>query len=366
MAPRKIYPPPKSTQKPDGLDAPLDEHYLSLAAQQAGKQSYHHAIDNAEAQEALDDLLGATRLHLYNVKKRLISHGDVVLKRWAKYSHERRAAVLRTAWDVESDQWQRVEACKRDAASDPWDSKAGSIGPIKWLNSRKIPELSKDKMRLISLLHGRTASEPQQWAAFDTQSAQSVFGNVQAELELPYNASAVIMHGEAYGTVKTFDSEAVHTWAEAGFPRAYLTFKSQYEIARWLDEVVGMLVTDAEPSENSKWADMIAGGLHSSYEEGGWSPYHLQEFAPPSAFDLKDIARKARDHLNMLVDEMELMQTSVEHMRQCVLEMKANTCFNYDGTHSAAEEWEYIATAGSELWLSVNTCKRRWRSPDRF
>ena len=84
------------------------------------------------------------------------------------------------------------------------------------------------------------------------------------------------MHGEAYGTVKTFDSEAAQTWAEAGFPRAYLTFAAQQEIAYWLDVVVDTLITDAEPSGNTKWAAMVARGLHSSYEEGAWSPYHLQ------------------------------------------------------------------------------------------
>ena len=166
------------------------------------------------------------------------------------------------------------------------------------------------------------------------------------------------MHGEAYGTVKAFNSEAAHTWAEAGFPRAYLTFKAQLEIAYWLDAVIDTLIKDAGPSGNTEWAAMVAGGLHSSYEEGAWSPYHLQEFAPPSTFDLKNIVRKVRDHLNMILDEMELMQTSVEHMRQYVLEMKANTCFNYDGTRSAEEEWAYIARAMTTSWIN-DIC--RWQ-----
>ena len=154
MATRQTYPPPKTKHKPDGLDAQLDEHYLSLAAQQTGKHSYHAVLTDTEAQKGLNYLLSMTRLHLRQVKEKLISHGDVVLKRWTKYSHQRRAAVLRTAWSGDSDGWIRAESYKRDPISDPWESKGGSLGPIKWLNSRKLPALSEDKMRLISLLHG--------------------------------------------------------------------------------------------------------------------------------------------------------------------------------------------------------------------
>lgn len=95
---------------------------------------------------------------------------------------------------------------------------------------------------------------------------------------------------------------------------------------------------------------MLAGGLHSSQEEGLWSTYHHQEFAPPSLFDIDAILRKARDHLNMLVDEIELLQTSPEHMRQYVLEEKANTGFNSNDNQTAAEKWEHIAQTLAAAW----------------
>jgi hypothetical protein len=138
MASYTIYPPPKDTQKSDGLGAPLSEHYFTPAAQQTGKQSYAYALTDAEAQEVIDYCLDTTRLHLQHVKEKPCSHGDLIMKRWGKYSHVRRAAVLRAAWSGISGDWLFVGAHERDPIPDPWGSKAASIAAIKWLNSRNL------------------------------------------------------------------------------------------------------------------------------------------------------------------------------------------------------------------------------------
>lgn len=218
----------------------------------------------------------------------------------------------------------------------------------KWLNSSTIPQFAQDRMKLLSMLHVRSEYRPQQWATFDTLSARA--GLMDSESLPYYNANAVIMHGEAYGKIKAFDADAANGWAEAGFPRAYFTFIAQAQLASWLRTIVDALSENMGPSGNSEWTTMVVGGLHCAHEKSLWSTCHHQEFAPPSTFDPDAILKKARNHLDMLVDEIELKQTSPEHMRQYALEVKSATSFNEAGMKSAEHGWDYISLLLVSTW----------------
>jgi hypothetical protein len=83
-------------------------------------------------------------------------------------------------------------------------------------------------MRILSLLHVRSEYDAQKWAAFDTRSARTEF--MSLKVHRFYNVNVVIMHGESNGRLKKFDMDAAHSWTEAGFPRALLTFMTQMQL----------------------------------------------------------------------------------------------------------------------------------------
>jgi hypothetical protein len=160
------------------------------------------------------------------------------------------------------------------------------------------------------------------------------------------------MHGPRYGTLAKFDVNAAHSWQQAGFPRAIHTFIVQQKPADVLSIVVESLMVGAEPSGNSRWTTMVSGGLQSAQEKALWSSYYNQEFAPPMEFNLDVVLEKARNHMNVLADEIELMQTDPEHMRQYVTDYKANTCINWKGDKNLDEEWTYIARTINTEWTN--------------
>jgi hypothetical protein len=293
--------------------------------------------------------LKATREGIQHVKERLESHADVVASRWKKYSHEKRAALLReSSKGVFDGIWNEVETWSLNPKADEWGVHEPCVASIGWLNHFKIQELAEDHMALLSLLHLRSQYEPQQWAAFDTREAFRGYTFETGRKFHRFNANSVLMHGEEYGRLKPFDINAARSYQEVGFPRAWLTFMMQKLVAQWLVAVVDGLIGDSQPSGNTRWTAMIAGGLRSARDQVPFGSYERQECAVPTKFDPDVILKKARDHLNMLIDEIQLMQTSPEAMRQYVLEEKANTGFK---EHKSKQEvWQYVSQTLTSSW----------------
>jgi len=353
MADIVVFPPPPSAQNDSKL---LEDHYLSVEDQRSGKRVYLRRFEDHEAQGKLNALLEECNSEIQNIKEKLSSHGDTILKRWKKYSYERRASVLRAgAKDVFMGVYEQVEAWRPDPAADPLEVGEPYVACIDWLGRQEIEQLAKDHTRLLALLNVRSEYGPEQWATFDTRSARRGFVMDYAIPDHKFNANSVIMHGEAYGRLKEFDIDAARSFEEVGFPRAFVTICVQKMIAIWLSTIVDELNADAPPSGNTTWTAMVAGGLRGAQNHGSWSSYEHQEFAPPSAFDPDAILRKARGHLNMLLDEMEILQQSPEAMRQYVLEEKANTAFHEP--KSKEEVWQHVSQT---LGLSWTKEIERW------
>jgi hypothetical protein len=116
------------------------------------------------------------RLLLEHVKNMLMSNGDVIHSRWKKLTQEKRAMVLATAskpsylFDV-------------DPARSAWNIPINAS--VLWAD---IISFSQDSMKLLPLLHARTAFEPQFWAAFDTRSSEHAFAARRQDLYV-FNAS---------------------------------------------------------------------------------------------------------------------------------------------------------------------------------
>lgn len=85
--------------------------------------------------------------------------------------------------------------------------------------------------------------------------------------------------------------------------------------------------------------------------------------APPVGLDTASLLQLSRDRLDQVVDEIELMQTDPEYMRDYVLRLKAS--IRWDESVSPALKWGYIAERILNTWtnslgiwrLMVNECQ---------
>lgn len=343
MATSKVYPPPSSAHR--GCDT-YNQHYLPVQRQQYGKPRSISSVDDVQAQTLLLEYLNDTKKSLQHVSESLITHGDVILARWKEYGGDARAELLCKASDSLFPDLSDYESIAKQ--QDLELDREKTRGLVPWL---EVTSFSQDFMKLLSLLHVRTEYGPEQWATFNTRSSYYAFSEDTAQAYL-HNAQAVVMHSDRYGILTKFDVNSAHGWETAGFPRAILTFQAQNDIAAMLSAAVNFIVGDAKPSGSLEWNTLVSSGLRSAYHDVLWSSYHHQELAPPSKFDPDVLLEKAQNHLNSLVDDMELMQTSPEQMRQYVLDVKASTWFYYEGSRSTEQEWTSIAQNMAAGWTN--------------
>lgn len=189
---------------------------------------------------------------------------------------------------------------------------------------------------------------------FDTRSSWDAFASGYNN-DYIHNSDADVMHGEQYGQLRTFDANSAHSWETVGYPRAAATFAVQNRISSMLSSVVDLLIVGAEPSGNSNWTSMISRGLRSAHDDALWSPYHHPQFTPPVACNPDALLEKARNHLNLLVDEIELMQTSPEHMYKHALDVKACTDYDTNGedtSEPADKVWTMITRELAITWIN--------------
>ena len=344
----EIYPPPHSAHKDCSI---CEQHFLSVEDQKSEAARKVTTYNDHDAQLLLNKMRLATLQDIKHFYDLLLSHGDVILSRWKKYSRVKREKLL-----SEASMFFRLPPRKVDAETNPF-------GPRPMVHEA-IPGLVtdgffQDYMKLLSLLHVRSEYLPDRWAAFDCRSTHFSASQSRSK-EYMYNPGAVIMYGEQYGELVDFDVDSAHSWQQVGFPRAAHTLLIQQVMAKDLSAIVDLIVADAKPTGNDKWTALISKGLRSAHEEALWNPYFHQEFAPPATFDVDVVLGKVRNHLNALVDETELMQTNPDHMRQCVSEARAQTFSQSKGCQKVGQDWTALSriiangsSNGLVSWLAV-------------
>lgn len=209
-----------------------------------------------------------------------------------------------------------------------------------------IEEFTEDRMKLLSFLHVRSAYASHEWAMFD--AAETRFYFLSPQIPIHFNEKCVIMCGEDFGRLVDPDIGLVHYGAVLGYPRACATLHAQLFIAGGLRNIVDAIVAGAPPSGDHKWAELVSSGLHSSAIGARWSAYETRLFAPPLKFEPNVLLEMARDQLNRVVDEFELLQTP-QYLRDYALNIKAH--ISWDTSVSSASKWGYVAGVVHELWI---------------
>lgn len=100
-------------------------------------------------------------------------------------------------------------------------------------------------MRLLSLLHARSAFEPEEWAMFDKWHL--ILAEHFAVLMPEFNGNCVVMQGPEYGKLVPWDEEKAHSWQIMAYCKARQILTAQKRIMQFLRKMVDALVGD-QPS----------------------------------------------------------------------------------------------------------------------
>ncbi|KAK3627149.1 hypothetical protein LTR56_019363 [Elasticomyces elasticus] len=329
---------------PDGYHAgcyDCEAQYLPVDIQKSGELMYSGQFTDEEAKKHIKTLLDIIKAARTTLSQTLKTHGDLILNRWSKKSKEKRAALLTSTTLLGA-------AAAGNDGPDPLDRWIRSNG-MTWNGARwmVLKPFAEDRMRLLSLLHLRTTYPPSAWGLVDTRESMASFGHPDPTVsQLYFNANCVKMFGEKeYGELVEWNDTMCHSWAYAGFPRAFFTITIQKDILAFLAEMAMQLVQDTAGTGDQKWAALVSNGFRASGGEALWGSYTTPAFAPPAfrGFDATAMLSKAQARLNVCLDDIWLMQTDPAFMLYIIRDRKASTIHSTDDAASVSARWEQLA-----------------------
>lgn len=339
----RIYPPPEDSHRGDPFHpddcAHCNGNYYSVAAQANGLQRYQGLLSINEARAEINSLLYGTMREIASLKDVLQDYGNLIASRWSKKSTDKRGRLLSASAEFCFGAWPPGPSTGRiiDTSFTEWypEESKNPIWPYAaWIQAKDFAE---DSSKLLTLLHLRTEYPPQDWAIYDTSESREAF--VRAT-DLPYNSQCVEMFGKNYGNLLEYDSGLIHTWAIMSFPRALVTFRTQRAILKALRVVVDQIITNAQPSGNSKWNDLVL-NLNKKGGEARWTFYDIPALVPPYGFNTKTLLDKTTSKFNELFDDLEFMCTDPEYMLNAALTRKASIRFK--DAIPTATKWHVVA-----------------------
>ncbi|KAK4889797.1 hypothetical protein LTR27_011414 [Elasticomyces elasticus] len=269
----------------------------------------------------------------------LETHGDLILARWSKKSRDKRTAILES-----TKVFGGTAQLDRGSNDGTWMRSSGrAFAGATWLD---IQLLAEDRMKLLTLLHLRTAYPASAWALTDTKESMPYFGRSGPDCDTFFNAQCVSMVGESYGEMVDWNDAMTHSWAYAGFPRAFMTIEIQLKIMNFLVEVTANIVADAVGTGWERWSRLVVDGFKASGSESLWNSYASPAFAPPAfcgGFDARAVLRKAQARLDVCLDDIWLMQTDPVFMLYTLQHMKATLEHDEAACAYHCARWEHIA-----------------------
>lgn len=188
-----------------------------------------------------------------------------MVSRWKKKSKAKRLAVLEEVADLAPFRWapvhfinmykhQRVStkgkmSARRLREYARWVQQHDSLIEAyqdTWLTPYLDQDtLSEEPLKLLSLLHIRSAFEPEDWVMFDKWHV--TFAEHFSVLMPEYNGNCVVMFGCEYGKLVPWDEAKAHSWQIVGYCKARQILTAQKRIMQFLQKMVGALIGD-QPS----------------------------------------------------------------------------------------------------------------------
>lgn len=197
------------------------------------------------------------------VRSVLISHEELIQKRWLKKSNTKRKAFLK---QVRPTMYESENAFMEIQTKCPDAFSTRQYRGTFLLPYLTVDALSKDGSRLLRLMHHRMCNAPEAWVTFDNR--QILAGWLAGSFEEKFNSGCITLYGSSYGDCKPFDKAAgrsfapmatfflcrslltmfptVHNGDSYGVPRGLLILEAQATLMRFLRDFVTSMLASIE------------------------------------------------------------------------------------------------------------------------
>ncbi|KAE9990079.1 hypothetical protein EG327_001891 [Venturia inaequalis] len=329
-------------------------------------------VDDNDASNTTRNLVDCIRSDLSYLRNSLKQHADLVVSRWKKKSKAKRLALLQELADLAPFRWASVHFmnmhnprcdCRQGkikVRSQKYDRLVGTYQDT-WLTPYLDQDtLSEDPLRLLSLLHVRSAFQPEEWVMFDKWHV--TLAEYHIVLIPEFNENCVVMEGPDYGKLVPWEEEKAHSWQIVGYCKARQILTAQKRIMHFLRKMLDALVGDQpfvdEPRVQSKWLQLVESsffsfGISASISN---SAYLLQPFSSPPTFDPVRILGIIRDRYRVALDELYQVQTDPRYVQHLAEALQTSTYFKCFDKRSS---WRLCYTE-----IVSNTIQSVWRWGD--
>lgn len=211
-------------------------------------------VDDNDASNTTRNLVDCIRSDLSYLRNSLKQHADLVVSRWKKKSKAKRLALLQELADLAPFRWASVHFmnmhnprcdCRQGkikVRSQKYDRLVGTYQDT-WLTPYLDQDtLSEDPLRLLSLLHVRSAFQPEEWVMFDKWHV--TLAEYHIVLIPEFNENCVVMEGPDYGKLVPWEEEKAHSWQIVGYCKARQILTAQKRIMHFLRKMMDALVGD--------------------------------------------------------------------------------------------------------------------------
>ncbi|KAK3616173.1 hypothetical protein LTR56_026121 [Elasticomyces elasticus] len=316
------------------------KQYRPQQEQQIDSRVYEDELDDSTAQRIASTHIKAITQDRKYLQDIIEKHGNAILNRWSKKNETQRRELVKTA--VPDLYIKKMPQAHIMYAKDGWAAKRPFRKTL-LLPYLTVENLCDNKLKLPSLLHNRTSRTPEEWVLFDSEQFRDAYA--RGSLGLKFNAHCVVMHGDAYGRLVSWEKEKAHSWAIVGWPRAQLILEAQETLLGILRKLVEKLLSDCDISSGcGKWSSIVSVGLKAPGTQELWTSFGAQPFLAPPSFEPKVLLELARTRQAAAEDELWLLQTDppyalaqISKLRKLDLYKAISEVFKDSYTHIATE-----------------------------
>ncbi|CZR62017.1 uncharacterized protein PAC_11914 [Phialocephala subalpina] len=212
----------------------------------------------------------ADRLYL---KQLLLSHGDIILKKWEGLSRAERLISLEEAvQEIYNSHWLISRCCFK--LGRPVAHKCHFL--LNWLS---LAVLMMNPAVLFALLYNRPAYPLQRWASYDDRCLMLSWAC--GHFDVDYSPKCFVMYRKRYGNLVDWEETRAHRSDIIGFPKARLILEAQAylrEALRKFTDKIPEGVDLDKTASSEKWKSITQLGFKHTNEFLQTEPDYMRRY----------------------------------------------------------------------------------------
>ncbi|KAK3716365.1 hypothetical protein LTR37_006515 [Vermiconidia calcicola] len=314
------------------------EQYVPSATKQHERSHLLRDLDDAEAQDAVQQLIDSTQDNYQHIRERLDLYGNAIAKRWQESTAKKRGVLLRSAMpDLLTNRYSIVHSfytrdrlfkISRQSASGRIERETANRMQRRENDRYLLPNLdeaslSKSATRFLALMRYRAYARPADWFLFDAEQSGVEFHH-SGRTRL-YNPHCVVLRGKNFGQLIQWEVQAAHRWDIVGFPRAHFVLGVQFNISQLIRRTLDQLLErghGSPPLGRYAWYALVATEFRSPNPSVERPAYYDQQFFAPPRFDARQAAEMFRLRHDSTYDELQRVQTDPLYARHRIKQVE--------------------------------------------